>query len=136
MVGADGQGEIVKVMFYGKHLNLSFIDIREVVDCTLNCLISKDFSTIAYRGHSGAIVGPAIAYLLEKNLVLIRKEENAHSASKIEGKLQGKYVIIDDFIDTGETVSDILRTLGERNCIGIFLYDTQTFLTVKSFRGR
>jgi adenine/guanine phosphoribosyltransferase-like PRPP-binding protein len=88
------------------------------------------FDTIAFSGVSGALIAPLIADRLGKHLTVIRKrpeQERAHSSRPCEGWCdpQAKYIIVDDFLDTGATVRRIWRAMCDRNaghCVGIFLY--------------
>jgi len=63
-------------------------------------------------------------------VVVVRKQiGQAHSSRKVEGKIRGRYVIIDDFIDTGSTIRHIvedLKTSGvgdNGECVGLYLYE-------------
>jgi orotate phosphoribosyltransferase len=100
-------------------------------------LIKKEgirFSTIVYRGHSGAIVAPAVAVQMRKNLALVRKpKESSHSHRKVEGYLaEGmKYIIIDDFIDSGKTIKTITDAISDEafnaKCVGVFLWQANSW---------
>lgn len=89
--------------------------------------ISYDF--IVGRGLSGSLIAAPLALRLNKRLVVVRKGEETHSWCKIEGLERGmmhSYIIVDDFISTGETVRAIIDAM-EKNCShskcqGIFLY--------------
>lgn len=94
----------------------------------------KAFDSLAFRGMSGAIVGPAIAYLLNKHMILIRKQtEICHSSHKVEGWVGTKsYIIVDDFVDTGKTLVEIRKQVEDwqryegfdiANCMGVALYN-------------
>ena len=69
-----------------------------------------EFDTIAVRGMSGALIGPTLAYVLDKHLLVIRKDgENTHSSYKVEGNVNArKVLIVDDFVSTGDTVQHII----------------------------
>ena len=97
--------------------------------------ISKDlnsFDTIVFRGMSGAMIAPMVAYTLKKKFLLIRKnritEERHHSFYNVEGTDEvNNYIIIDDGIDHGLTMNKILATMKiERPaafCHKIYLYN-------------
>ena len=97
-----------------------------------------DFESIAFRGMSGAVLASPIALALDKTLILVRKGENTHSRYAVEGDLSGqKYIIVDDFIVTGETVRTIIKEIFKAcprcRCIGILeLGDTRQ---VKNSKG-
>ena len=73
-----------------------------------------------------------VAAATGKPLILIRKPESCHTKSSIEGFIAAKtYIIIDDFICTGNTINTIINAVkafrrpGEAHpkLIGIFLYN-------------
>jgi hypothetical protein len=68
---------------------------------------------IAVRGVSGMVIGAIVAERLGANLIVIRKPgESTHSSYPYAGEFVGNsYVIIDDFIDTGDTVKQILAVM-------------------------
>lgn len=85
-----------------------------------------EFESIAFRGMSGAVLASPIALALDKTLILVRKGENTHSTYAVEGDLSGqKYIIVDDFISTGETVritiQEIFKACPRCRCIGILV---------------
>jgi adenine/guanine phosphoribosyltransferase-like PRPP-binding protein len=79
--------------------------LQEKVKLAVEALKNHKFDTIAFSGMSGAIVAPAIALAMNKALVLVRKlNDSTHSSHRIEGNCESKrYVIVDDFIETGRT---------------------------------
>lgn len=94
-----------------------------------NVLAHVNFDTIVCRGVSGLVVAPIVSHLLNKNLTVIRKaRENSHSSSIYEGYRKiARYVIIDDFVSTGDTVNEIIETVKnkisiEAECVGVFTY--------------
>lgn len=87
------------------------------------------FSTIVFRGMSGSLIAPIIAYKLHKQLAIVRKQgDGNHSGARLEGHVNFKhYIIIDDFIMSGSTIATILSTVQELNphatqCRAIFYY--------------
>lgn len=90
--------------------------------------ISNKFDTIAFRGYSGGLVAPAVAAYLGKDLIIVRKDnENCHTSHSVEGfKRIQRYIIIDDFTETGATLEDIINKAQELNpknrCAGAFFY--------------
>ncbi len=102
---------------YGVNLNHPS-DLEEAVTYVAETIADVDFDTLVFRGFSGALVGPCVALRLNKKWALVRKPgDSTHSCHRIEGYVFGNYIIIDDFIDTGETVLWITRTVSE-------VYDT------------
>ncbi len=89
---------------YGTQINNPGL-FEKVVNFATNSLKEIAFDTLVFRGFSGALVGPTVANRLQKPWALVRKPgDNAHSNKTLEGKVKGKYVIIDDFIETGATI--------------------------------
>lgn len=69
-----------------------------------------DFEAIAVRGVSGMLFGPMLAHMTKKRLSVIRKpRETKHTNRILEGVHDTKrYVIVDDFVSSGETVQAIV----------------------------
>jgi adenine/guanine phosphoribosyltransferase-like PRPP-binding protein len=92
------------------------------------------FKAIAFRGVSGALFGPCLAAEMKRGLIVVRKslgdEESTHSGHKVEGMICDKYIIVDDFISSGNTVSVIENKIKEFNpearlvAVVTFLSDT------------
>ena len=84
------------------------------------------FDAIAFRGLSGAVVAPMVALALKKTMIAVRKS-HSHGV-KVCGDLGAQsYLIIDDFISSGETVRKIVTSierasLDEPTCVGAVLY--------------
>ncbi len=88
-----------------------------------------DFDSIAFQGISGAILAPPIAISLHKQLLLVRKSSNiekSHSCFPVEGydKVEN-YIIVDDFIESGKTVCEIIKKIKtfstKAKCLGILI---------------
>jgi len=111
---------------------------RKVIRGMKNLIVKSNlkFDAIAYTGCSGALVAPTIAYLLNKHLIVVRKDEGAHSFNRVEGYVNKNepinYIIIDDFIETGKTINTIYEKIADAagnlpsNIIlkGIFLWNS------------
>lgn len=90
----------------------------------------KKFDTIACCGVSGLLLGPILAHLMNKELIVVRKwGASTHSDSfhKIEGfKGVKNYMIVDDICCTGDTIRDILKRVKKfapkGKCVGLYLY--------------
>ena len=94
------------------------------------------FDAIAFRGLSGAVVAPMVALALKKTLIAVRK--NRSHGIKVCGDLGAQsYLIIDDFISSGETVRKIVTgieraSIDEPTCVGAVLYAaSRSFRKVK-----
>lgn len=71
-----------------------------------------EFDCIAFRGMSGALLAAPVASALGKNLILVRKDEKRHSMYRVEGvRSKTRYIIVDDFVSTGDTVRAIIEAI-------------------------
>lgn len=84
------------------------------------------FEAIAFTGTSGSALAYTLSYELKIPLICIRKKETTHYRDTIEGMMNAKtYLIVDDFIATGDTIKHIRKTLRTRmkaKAVGIMLY--------------
>jgi adenine/guanine phosphoribosyltransferase-like PRPP-binding protein len=105
--------------------------LRETIPQAVKILKKHKFDAIAFRGLSGALVGPLLAYLLKKTVIAVRKPADLHSSHgyyMVEGDTSAqKYVIVDDFICSGETaaviIMEIFNTAPHAQCVGILSVD-------------
>lgn len=105
-------------------------ELKKYIDYCVKVLRprKKSFDAIAFRGVSGSLVAPSVAATLGKNLIIVRKSaKDNHSNILVEGHLKPqKYIIIDDFCDSGKTLKVIkmrAKSLNEKNeCVGVLLY--------------
>jgi orotate phosphoribosyltransferase len=88
--------------------------------------ISNDFDSIACCGVSGLMVVPQIAELLDKNILIVRKNEKRYSEFRTEGIAPLRYVVIDDLICSGTTVKNITSIIKEEypraRALGVYCY--------------
>jgi adenine/guanine phosphoribosyltransferase-like PRPP-binding protein len=86
------------------------------------------FDAIAFRGNSGAAIAYPLSFKLQIPLICVRKGPS-HSPFKVEGCSNAKtYVIVDDFIESGNTIKRIRKAINtdyrsEPKLVGILLYD-------------
>ncbi len=85
------------------------------------------FDAIAARGLSGFLFAPVVAMALNKTLLVVRKGEKCHSGRMVEGDYGARnYIIIDDFIASGTTVSALIDAVAEEvptaRCVGMVHY--------------
>jgi adenine/guanine phosphoribosyltransferase-like PRPP-binding protein len=108
------------------------------------------FAYIAASGVSGITVGSAIAYVLKKNLIVVRKPVEmekedrdweecdrlgySHSNMSVEGyplNVSFNYIIVDDLICSGNTMRRISDSILAKNHrairVGYYLYIGHTF---------
>jgi adenine/guanine phosphoribosyltransferase-like PRPP-binding protein len=104
--------------------------LRKRVDVIVRRLrpISGRFDAIAYRGMSGALVAPAVALRLKKDLIFVRKNESCHTNMKVEGVECKRYVIVDDMVSSGTTVRTIKEKI-EESKLGAKMVGLAVYLT-------
>ena len=102
---------------------------QNVINWIVQALEGKkdEFDAIAVSGSSGLLVGPSVADHLQKNIILVRTNKGGHSDYLVEGPKDGRYVIVDDLIDTGRTVKRIVRGIHTQlcehsQCVGLVMY--------------
>lgn len=105
-----------------------------------------DAGTIVVTGKSGVSLGFAVAMLLDFPLVVVRKSGEASHGSDVEGPnghIVGRYIVLDDFVQSGTTIRTIADKLSNRastsglapvECVGVLCYsgqyDSPRWLTV------
>ena len=89
--------------------------LKRRIDLAKKVLRTVEFDTLAFRGMSGAFLGPTLALRLNKSMILVRKEDDdSHSFHKVEGnKLASRYVIVDDFVCSGDTQKAIIDAVAK-----------------------
>jgi orotate phosphoribosyltransferase len=111
---------------------------ERVIEGCVKVLSNLDYDTFAFQGASGIGISMILAHLLEKEVILVRKEGEPRQASaryKVEGYREAKrYVVVDDLISTGITAARVI--CGVRSLVpnaelaGILLYyEGATLLT-------
>jgi adenine/guanine phosphoribosyltransferase-like PRPP-binding protein len=89
------------------------------------------FDTIAFRGSSGAALAYPVASRLGLRLAHVHKTgTHACRAGDVEGAENvRRYLIIDDFVESGKTLNKIVRAIdawyGQKTtlCVGVLLYN-------------
>ena len=105
-------------------------DFRAVVKITKQKIreLKLNYSAIAFRGVSGAMLAGPLCAALGKYPLLVRKPgDGSHSPYKLEGPIGAfGYIIVDDLAYTGDTVLKIVAGINADNsaarCVGIVLY--------------
>lgn len=88
------------------------------------------YDTIAFSGLSGASIAFPLSVAMGIPLVCIRKRTDmTHSNRLVEGQVDvRKYLIVDDFVDTGKTVKNIRQEIEQQcknaQCVGILLFSS------------
>jgi adenine/guanine phosphoribosyltransferase-like PRPP-binding protein len=92
-----------------------------------------EFDCFVGIGLSGYLALPILSLHFNVPYLALRKEEDgSHSHQIAEGKLGRKYVLVDDFVQTGKTISNAIarlrdlssRTTFDAECVGVFLYES------------
>jgi adenine/guanine phosphoribosyltransferase-like PRPP-binding protein len=96
-----------------------------------------EFDAIACRGVSGLLIAPIVAMRLGKSLIVVRKGEDTHSMYTVEGDHGARrYLILDDFIDQGDTVraiaSEIYATNRLARCVGFIAYKRLSYKDIST----
>lgn len=120
---------------------LSPARVSVIVNKTVECIeqrINPHYDAIVYRGQSGALIAPIVAYRLGKPCVPVRKDEEvkhmangeiisgSHSSYQVELLADyARYLIVDDLIDSGKTCKAIIQAcaLNNMECMGIVCYN-------------
>jgi orotate phosphoribosyltransferase-like protein len=97
------------IMIYGGSESLD--DLASTIDKITGELAEhgSEYDTIVVSGLSGTLVGPAVAYMLGKRLVVIRKPGDSAHTSRHPGLRSGepndigRWIFLDDFISLGGT---------------------------------
>jgi len=129
------------------YFNKVFTHKKATVDVLSHQLKNPVFGrvdTIVGMGMSGVTPLMAVSLASGVPFAIVRKswdagrhysEEGSHSDKEIEngfsGFYIGRYVIIDDFVDSGKTIVEIIEALSsacEKNiCVGVLLYQSNGF---------
>ena len=100
---------------------------NQIVMNTIKGLRDYDFDSIVCCGTSGLIVAPQVCEILNKEIVVVRKEhEKRYSPFVIEGILGSRFVFLDDLVCSGTTLRYVLKNLKEEHpyakCVGVYCY--------------
>lgn len=115
-------------------LNPKYLNLK--VKRTIKRASKLKFDSIAYTGHSGALVAIPVAIALKKHLIIVRKpHEKSHGVAIEKDNNAKRCLIVDDFIETGKTIRRIKKylLLNDIKIEGLLLYDTCT--DKKEFEG-
>jgi orotate phosphoribosyltransferase-like protein len=94
------------------------------------------FDAVAFRGVSGAALGPTVADRLGVNIIAIRKPgDGSHSSNTAEGVRGVRYIVIDDFVSSGKTLKTVVDTLSDCTCVGIYCYCPEHGMTPNSVKS-
>jgi adenine/guanine phosphoribosyltransferase-like PRPP-binding protein len=104
-------------------------DRKVIIKEAVKQLADVDFTHVVCRGVSGLSVGAVVAYLLNKQLFVVRKvTESSHQGTNPAYAELGKNprgVIIDDFVSSGKTLSacvEVASKVNDITIVGYYLY--------------
>lgn len=82
-----------------------------IITQSLELLWFKQFDTLAFCGLSGATLAPILAHLMQKELLMIRKnkgKDGSNSEQWVEGHIDAnRVIVVDDLIFSGTTMKNI-----------------------------
>ena len=110
--------------------------VRNTLEIAKQVDEKSKYDTIAFTGQSGSALAYILAHSLNKKMICVRKDsDNSHyftdSGNNFEGYVNAKkYIIVDDFICSGESIDKIVQTVQAKipkaKCVGILLYSRRT----------
>ena len=94
---------------------------------TIKDLREYDFDSIVCCGTSGLLVAPQVCEILNKEIVVVRKDhEKRYSPFIIEGVLGSRFIFLDDLVCSGATLKYVIKNLKEEHpyakCLGAYCY--------------
>lgn len=118
---------------HSDYLSKVFVKERrnEAISKMVETLKDLDFDAIAVRGVSGITMGSILAHVLNKELVVVRKlEEDSHASYNAETPKEfSKYIVVDDFTCSGETLFYVVLATACVNpnatCRGFYSYNSE-----------
>ena len=116
--GANHTSRILNHKYRNKIIMSSYADLKQ---------LPFEYDSIVCCGASGLMIVPQIAEILNKNIVIVRKQDdNSYSKFMVEGVASKKYIIVDDLICSGDTIRHIMRSIKEESrnsvCCGVYSY--------------
>lgn len=130
----------IRSEYLGKVYGKQFLKLVPAAVKKLRAIKRKyPFDAIAFRGSSGAALAFPLSYFLKLPLIHVRKGNSHYGSGAIEGTISSKkYVIIDDFIDSGATVKKIIREVSKEmdaKPAAICLYASGQYAATAKFEG-
>lgn len=105
---------MIMTLFRTYYFDDAISHLPKVIDRAKADLRGVDFDTIVGTGFSGGIVIPALALVMDKQFLLIRKDgDNSHHRGSLVGQLGERWIFVDDFISTGRTRMRVIEKVAE-----------------------
>lgn len=103
----------IRTEYLGKVYGKEFLELVPKTVRKLRAIKRRHpFDAIAFTGSSGAALAYTMSYFLKLPLIHVRKGVSHYGGGRIEGTISSKkYIIIDDFIDRGNTIKRIIKTI-------------------------
>jgi len=117
------------------YLREAIYEPERIVAAARALLVDVEYDTLIGTGLSGALILPMLARELGKQFAVVRKPDNSHSDTRVEGSIGNRWVFVDDLIDSGATfvrvateVRNITREYSHRSeLVGAFLYCAKVY---------
>ncbi len=111
--------------YYGRVFDPT--SLGDIVNQSAARLADLEYDSLVVRGNSGLIVGAPLALAVNKPIGIVHKGDG-HTGPRYKGaRAPGRYVIVDDFIESGATIRAITgdTTLQSRKAspVAILLYN-------------
>ena len=111
--------------------------MREKFDVAQSHMNLDDPDTLVGTGLSGALVIPRLADILDKRWAIVRKDDGSHSNNPVEGQIGHKWMFVDDFISSGNTLLKVKNVISKisrdwdfpTKYVGTYEYHHRTFRT-------
>ena len=106
--------------------------VETVIAKVLELQKTLNFHAIAFRGSSGAAMAYPVSVATGIPLICVRKPSDMGHGCPVEGSYEidvKKYIIIDDFISSGDTMNAIIEAIEMKRgdylieCVGIIMYN-------------
>lgn len=110
------------------YFNRAFDSLDAIVDEMRIALEGVEYDTMVGTGLSGTLVIPTLARTFGTRWAIVRKEYSPHTNSKIEGEIGHKWLFVDDFISSGETLRRVQSVISDIKWEG-WDYTTQSHKT-------
>ena len=106
--------------------------LKRVVDILLPVLKKHidDFDGFVVSGYSMSLISPILAFMLDKHIAVVRKDDNDHSGHRVEGLTYQRWVMVDDLVSSGSTLGRIYSGLKKISgeLVGICLYNHEFYV--------
>lgn len=96
------------------YMDKAFRDPAEILSDARHSLKGWKYDTFVGTGMSGVLVVPVLARAMHKNMFIVRKyaeQQNAHTDLAWVGRLGRRWVFVDDFISTGDTLRQVRESV-------------------------